>query len=308
MLGKKTVKMISWLIDLFVLIVILLLIGVGCYAMWDSKQIYKEASSAKYEVYKPTVEDTLSFSQLQSMNSEVIGWLTVYGTNIDYPVTQTDNNDKYVNCNAKGEYSLSGSLFLDCRNKQNFSDFNSIIYGHHMAESAMFGELTNFQKSDFFASHKYGELFYNGNEYGIEFFAFLKADAYDSDIFSPGITGTGNKTAYLSSLLAKSLQKRDIGVTTNDRILLLSTCTSDSTNGRHLLVGRITENTFQNTFTKETYKKSPFTVNTEKLTGMWHKVPIYMWLLIVVLFIILLVAATVNILRVKKKKKIEIKE
>ncbi|MCG4817374.1 class B sortase, partial [Collinsella aerofaciens] len=79
-----------------------------------------------------TAEGGLSFEQLKELNPEVFGWLTVYGTNIDYPVTQGKDNWKYVNTNALGEYSLSGAIFLDYTNRKDFQDFNSILYGHHM--------------------------------------------------------------------------------------------------------------------------------------------------------------------------------
>ncbi len=73
----------------------------------------------------------------------------MFGTHIDYPITQTDNNEKYVNTGADGEFSLAGSIFLDYQNSQAFTDFNSILYGHHMEKGAMFGDLENFQDEAF---------------------------------------------------------------------------------------------------------------------------------------------------------------
>lgn len=107
------------------------------------------ADTNRYEVYKPTEDKSKSFEELQALNPEVIGWVTVDGTHIDYPVTQASDNDKYVNTDAEGKYSLAGSIFLDYRNQKDFTDFNSILYGHHMADHAMFGDLADFKNRTF---------------------------------------------------------------------------------------------------------------------------------------------------------------
>ena len=140
-IGRTTIKIINSIVNFIVLTIILLMVAFAGYAMWDSTQIYKAADASQYAVYKPSSEDSISFKQLQEKNPDVFCWLTVYGTNIDYPVTQGKNNTKYVNTNAYGVYSLSGSVFLDAINDKNFQDFNSILYGHHMEKKAMFGEL-----------------------------------------------------------------------------------------------------------------------------------------------------------------------
>ena len=86
----------------------------------------------------------ISFEELQKINPEVFGWLNIPDTHIDYPLVQAEGNSKYVNTDVKGNFSLSGSIFLDCRNHKDFSDCNHIIYGHHMQKDAMFGELERF--------------------------------------------------------------------------------------------------------------------------------------------------------------------
>ncbi|HIQ99134.1 MAG TPA: class B sortase [Candidatus Scybalocola faecavium] len=237
-LGKCVVKLVDSAVNLAVLAAFLLLFAYGCYALWDSEQVYATSDSSRYEVYKPTEDDSLSFQELVAMNPEVFGWLTVYGTQIDYPLVQAQDNDKYINTDVEGNFSLGGSIFLDYRNSRDFSDFNSIIYGHHMAEAAMFGELAEFKEKSYFDSHPYGSLYYHGKSWGLEFFAFIEADAYDTSIYTPGIS-LENREAYLENILSKATHVRNTQVTVDDRLVLLSTCTSDSTNGRHILVGRI---------------------------------------------------------------------
>jgi sortase B len=228
----------------------MLLLTLAGYALWDSNQIYKAADKSNYAIYKPLAADEgKSFLELQGINSEVIAWLSVYGTNIDYPVAHGQDNMKYVNTNIENQYSLSGAIFLDCGNSSDFSDFNSIIYGHHMDKIVMFGEIGLFSEQSMFDSHQYGNLYFDGKDHGIEFFAFVHTDAYDGSIFEVNIK-TEMRQSYLDSLMAKAVHKRDTDITLDDRIVMLSTCSSSSTNGRDILVGKITEETYEDTVVK----------------------------------------------------------
>ncbi|MCL2002567.1 MAG: class B sortase [Oscillospiraceae bacterium] len=241
---RKTIKICGGIVNTLTLASIILLTAFAGYALWDSNQIHSAAGRSHYAAYKPTAENEgKSFMELQALNAEVFAWLTVYGTNIDYPVTQGEDNMKYVNTNAEGRYSLSGAIFLDSGNSKDFSDFNSILYGHHMAKKVMFGEIGEFAGKDMFDSRRYGNLYFNGQDHGIEFFAFVHADAYDSTVFTANV-GDGFRQTYLDGLLEKAIHTRDIGVSTADRIVLLSTCSTDSTNGRDILIGRMTNETY----------------------------------------------------------------
>ena len=247
-IGKTIIKVINNAVNLTVLTVIMLLVAFAGYALWDSNQIYETAGKQNYAVYKPTIQNEgKSFKELQSINPEVIAWLHVYGTNINYPVTQGHDNMKYVNTNAEGFYSLSGAIFLDADNNRNFDDFNSILYGHHMEKKAMFGEIGTFSDKKVFDAHRYGSLYFNGKEHGIEFIAFIHTDAYDYEIFRPGVREK-NRRAYLDNLLAKSTHVRYTKVTEQNQIILLSTCSSSSTNGRDILIGKIIDEIYSDSF------------------------------------------------------------
>lgn len=237
---KRVIQIADCAINLLIILCFLPPLLYGIYAIWDSNQVYQQADSSLYETYKPS-EATLSFEELQKINSEVFGWLTIEGTHIDYPLVQAANNSKYVNTDVKGEFSLSGSIFLDCRNQKNFSDTNHIIYGHHMDKEAMFGELQYFEKQSYFEKHKYEEIYYEGQWHKIEFFAFLNVDAYDSVIYNPYINGENERLNYLNYIREYAQHFRELPFQSEERYVVLSTCTSSSTNGRHVLVGRISE-------------------------------------------------------------------
>jgi sortase B len=246
-MNRIAIRGVNGIVNNIVFIIIFLLTIFAGYALWDSKQLYKGADKSGYAVYKPSaVNEGKSFKELQRLNPEVIAWLSVYGTNIDYPVTQGEDNMKYVNTNAEGQYSLSGAIFLDAGNSKDFSDFNNIIYGHHMEKKAMFGEIGSFSDKGVFDANQYGNLYFDGKDHGIEFFAFVHTDAYDSEVYTININ-ENMRQEYLDGLLAKAMYTRDVGITTEDRIVLLSTCSSSSTNGRDLLIGKITDEIYEDT-------------------------------------------------------------
>ena len=73
----------------------------------------------------------VDFSQLAQINPDIVGWIYIEGTKINYPVVQAENNRYYMSRLFDGSYNASGCIFLDCRSSSDFSDRHSIIYGHH---------------------------------------------------------------------------------------------------------------------------------------------------------------------------------
>lgn len=303
-IAGKAIHAANGIVNLMVLGIILLFIAFSGYALWDSRQLYNAADSAQYEIYKPEVgKETESFEELRGMNEEVFAWLTVYGTNIDYPVTQGGDNAKYINTNAYGEYSLAGSIFLDYRNHAGFQDFNSILYGHHMERQEMFGEIGYFADKDYFDSHPYGNLFYDGRNHGLAFFAFLKTDAYDMDTFAPAVKNEEARREYLQNILDRAQHKRDIPVTTDDHILLLTTCAPDATNGRDILAAKITDDCYSDTFYgKVTDNTGGAQALVDRQHGWWGRIPLWAKIFVPV-FLLLLLALVIKHKRQRKLPK-----
>jgi sortase B len=245
-IGRGAITVVDRVLNTSILTVIVVVMAFAGYALWDSNQIYNGTDKEYYSIWKPTEDNGRSFAELQTINPEVMAWLTVYGTTIDYPVTQGQDNMKYINTNSEGKYSLAGSIFLDHTNDPNFGDVNSILYGHHMEKNAMFGEIDSFADAGVFADHQYGNLHFGGQDHGIRFVAFVHTDAYDLDVFTPGVS-PGKRASYVDGLLAKATQQRGT-VGEDDRLILLSTCSATSTNGRDLLVGVIADQVYDDPF------------------------------------------------------------
>ena len=88
---RSVIRVLDELVNLIVLVIVLILGGYGMYTLWDDRQIYQSADMENYETWRPEEDDDLSFRELQAINPEVIGWLTVYGTKIDYPFAQANS-------------------------------------------------------------------------------------------------------------------------------------------------------------------------------------------------------------------------
>lgn len=243
--GRWLVALVDAAVDRVVLVFLILMLALGVYCLYDSSQVYVLADAVQYNAYKPEVEDSPSFAELRSRNADVVGWLTVNDTPIDYPLVQGPDNRKYLDRTVEGEYRLSGSIFLDWRNDPRGTDFNTIIYGHHMEQEKMFGSLSDFGDAAYFDAHPYGNLYLQGadgqwRDWGLEFFAVILTDAYDFELYTPAVDREF-RGAYLHHIYDIALHRREMDVGEEDRLVLLSTCTTEITNGRYLLVGRLSE-------------------------------------------------------------------
>lgn len=215
------------------------------YAIWDNAQIYQAAENVQDQIrqLKPDAEakDGPGFEELRALNGDVVGWITVDGTNIDYPVLQGDTNLTYMNKDVYGKFSLAGSIFLDTRNKADFSDPYSLIYGHNMDEHLMFGDLALFKDKKFFEKNTQATLMIPGESRGYKVAAVLQISAGTEEIFNPdkwkdNLQGFGeflkkNSIWYHSDLIQKLI--------TNPKkmeVLSLVTCSDGSTNDRTVLI------------------------------------------------------------------------
>ena len=142
----------DWLVSFVAAILATVMLLYGGYALWDTAMLYQGAfASGNLMKYKPSVsvdEDDASLEELLAINPDVRGWLTIDGTHVDYPIVQGEDDMEYVNKDVYGEFSLSGTAFLDSENTSDFSDCYNLLFGHHMANGAMFGDVARF--TDFF--------------------------------------------------------------------------------------------------------------------------------------------------------------
>lgn len=287
--SKRIVRTLSRTVDNAVLLTLLVCLLLAGYSLWDTHQVNEEADVARYATYKPTVDDTKSFEELRAMNSDVMGWLTIYGTSIDYPVVKAQkNNIEYLSRNPEGDWESCGSLYVDYQNNPNFVDFNTVIHGHHMAEHKMFGDLDLFVDQTFFNEHQYANLFYEGANHGVEIFSVLKVDAYTPIIGRPNITDEAAKENLLNMIRENQLHGRNTEVTINDHIVIMATCNLSATNGRFVLVGKILDHEVANPFPEEERVRADTTINLFSIVNRFKDLPIWIWILILIGLIVVI--------------------
>lgn len=285
--AANIIREIDHWIDLLILTFVLLIGAVTVYALYDSQLIYSNAESTIYSSFRPDENGEKSFDELCNLNHDVFGWLDIYGTNINYPIVQASNNERYVSNDVLGNYSLSGAIFLDYRDNKSFLDFNSIVYGHHMAHGAMFGDIDKFEDETFFNNHPYGSIFFDDMNHGIEIVAFIKCDAYDMRMFNPDV-GTNYQDQFLNDINIMAIHKRDISISTNDHIIAFSTCASPSETDRQMLIAKLTDEVRENPYAESNDDVDVVRVLQQRAQGEYKKVPVMLWILDIISILFLL--------------------
>lgn len=176
---------------------------------------------------------------MQDINDDSVAWLYCEGTVIDYPIVQGGTNNDYLYHTVTGEYSKLGSLFLDYRNAPNFTDMNSTIYGHRMKSGKMFGTLEKYKNQSYYNAHPTMVLYTgDGKTYLVELFCGYVAVDFNT-AYRANFANTEAFEAYLAFARARSTFDSTVEVSGSDRILTLSTCTSENAKARYLVLGKL---------------------------------------------------------------------
>lgn len=233
---KKTIWCLNSITDKILFFIFLLLFLFGMYAMYDSFLVYQAANDTGILKYKPGYEGTVPDKPIKG---NMVGWLTIDDTKIDYPIMQGEDNNEYLNKDPFGDYSLSGSIFLDSRNSSDFSDDYSLIYGHHMENDLMFGALGHYLKKGYLEKHNKGTIYVDDVPYRLTLFAVGESEATNEIIFAPTSVDAGTVCSYIRQnalYFDGSVKMQE-----NDKIIALSTCKYPDTVERTLVFGYLTK-------------------------------------------------------------------
>ncbi len=183
--------------------------------------------------------------ELQKENNEIIGWLEIADTRINYPVLQTDNNDFYLDHDYKKQYSVFGSLFLDKNFDLDNGSSNYLIYGHRAKNGLMFEDLYKYAKKDFYTNHKQIRFTTLKEDATYEILAVFYSRVYyvsETNVFRYYFfVNAKNEKEYNDYVNnAKNASIYDTGVTAKygDQLLTLSTCEYSQTDGRFVVVAK----------------------------------------------------------------------
>lgn len=237
--------------DVLLTIALIAAIAVFCYAAFNLYHIYTEYKKGTDEYnqieemavterdadsaevagpnaqLKPPIE--VDFDKLKSVNEDVVGWIYVDALpDISYPIVKGKDNQTYLHQTYEKNYNFAGTIFVDYENSGDFSDCNTLVYGHNMKNGSMFGHLKKFRENDkLYKQDKYFWILTPERNYRYEIIT-----AYTTGVNSDTYTlfkGPGEEfEKYLETIKGYSeIQTDDTDLTIKDRIVTLSTCTGN---------------------------------------------------------------------------------
>ena len=194
-----------------------------------NKEIISRVTKTKNESTKENYSLEIDFNKLLEINNQVVGWIKIEDTDINYPIVKGEDNSYYLNHNILNESSQNGWIFMDYRNSDDFSDNNTVIYGHNIKSGIMFSDLTQIYNgkvnNDIYIYLKTGEV----NRYSI-YSCYM--DKPDEESINTKIADT-NLTSYMNKMKERSIRKYNVNIVLEKNITL-STC--DSSGKKRIIV------------------------------------------------------------------------
>lgn len=190
-----------------------------------------------------TKTKNLDWENILSKNANVLAWIVVPGTRINYPIVKGENNSDYLNLDIDGNWDPLGSIFFDHRQAGDFSAYNTQIYGHYVdpsVPSPKFGELMSYYDVDFFNSHKTMMFYTPDKVYSGEVFG-IHADSASSKSNNIGISNEEELRSYVEFMKNESDVKSDIEVSNVKKVVTLWSCAlreDFDSNGKHMNVDK----------------------------------------------------------------------
>ncbi len=206
-----------------------------------------EAESAETEETEEATEledNPINFDELIAVNPDVYAWIRIPNTNIDYPVAQSSSDDSfYLSHNINKEYEFAGMIYTEMKNSKDFTDPNTVLYGHNMLDGSMFQNLHLFRDEEFFDENPYIYIYTPGHILTYEIFSAYRYDNRhilnsfdfsDKEVFAEYLEFALNPKSLIVNV------RSGVDVTVEDKIITLSTCIGDS-NYRYLVQGVLTD-------------------------------------------------------------------
>ena len=236
--------------DIVLTVVLIAAICVFCYAGYNLFHIYteyKKGTDEYNEIAQMAVTErdpdgeeagpsagelkapmNIDFASLKSVNDDVVGWIYVEAVpDINYPIVHGKDNETYLHRTYEKNYNFAGTIFVDYENKGDFSDCNTIVYGHNMKNGSMFGKLKQMYESEKYKDSKYLWICTPNGKYRYEIFSMQYAKV-GSDVYTLFSAHDEQFEAYVKKMAKQSkVDMKALGLGKDDYVVTLSTCTSD---------------------------------------------------------------------------------
>ncbi len=244
-------------------LVCILYFGLYCYDAYQTEQENERLARRKenemvnslYEAESVTYEDEKTgqemvytvldeYKSLYNQNKNLIGWLKIADTNIDYPVMQTEDNEYYLDHDVNDETDKNGTLFMDYQCDVLKPSSNFIIYGHNMRSGNMFGNLDNYKSADYCKKHPYiaFDTIYEKAVYQVMY--VFQSHIYTEDEITfkyyqmIDIASEREFESNMKSMQEISLYNTGVEAVFGDQLLTLSTCDYSEDDGRFVVVAK----------------------------------------------------------------------
>lgn len=247
---RKIKKKHRLIISILILIIIVASIYLLIYFR-DRNKVIKESELLntieidETEITPQKTKRVLQIEKLQKVNSDIIGWVEIVGTNINYPVLQGTDNDFYMNHNYEKEESVYGAIFLDNAYDWNVKSNNLLLYGHNMQDGSMFHDLLNYADKEYYEDHPIIRFTTPEEDVNYEIIAAFRSRVYyksEQNVFRYYyFVNPKDQEEYEEFVKnAKEASIYDTGNTAEygDDLITLSTCSYHTEDGRFAVVAK----------------------------------------------------------------------
>jgi len=208
---------------------------VALYGIYDVFSVEVEASRASgvAKEYFLDSKNAVDFEKLREKNSEIVAWIKIPNTNINYPIMQSRDNRFYLTHDYEKNFATVGGIFLDYRNDAIFRENYSVIYGHRMSKGRMFSDVGEYANEEYFAEHNRGMLYTPQGNYELRFVAFASVYGDTAEIYN---IGAFRKEEVVRKIMENAKTKAEFELDNLGDVILLSTCSTEELMLRDVLL------------------------------------------------------------------------
>ncbi len=203
----------------------------------ETEIVRESDGTIKVKVY-PVMKNPIDFESLLKVNEDIIGWIRLKGLDISYPIAQAEDNEYYLHRTFERVENFAGCIFMEYQNRSDFSDKNTIIYGHNMKNGSMFGRLKEYYEDGVYESTPYFWIYTPEKIYRYDIISCAEVGSV-SDAYQITFADDNDFMEFVDSAFSKSIvDTQGIEVTPEDRIVTLSTCTGNDAT-RFIVQGKL---------------------------------------------------------------------
>lgn len=249
--SRKNPWRVVFVVSLVVLIAALIGLGAIAFQYLSQQRAYddlEQYASLSDSGNKTLAELSVDWDSLQAINPDIVAWIYIPNSPINYPVVQGSDNEEYLHKafdGSTGWLASAGTIFLDSANAADFSDRNSALYGHHMNDGSMFASLSNWQNNDEFNAHRDIYVLTPQGNYRLKTFALVKTTGDDA-LVQTNFSSDESYLSYIQDKLDRSVTTQEGEVLSAADIrqsMLFSTCEYSQADGRAVLFAAVVETT-----------------------------------------------------------------